>query len=219
MFHDIGVLTVVATIVLITYLIIRRVYFGGMGVKSPYRKFIILLKYTAVLLLSVTSLLMVFAFALFDDKTSHPEKLNLPIGGKFHDLPVYLPIPNAYELELKIAQIVYGFRDDTFATVYFVQNPEKFWNGVKSNHLEKMRNASPFYEHMICGLGGDSLLSHWVISFEHVARFYELCEVVMSDNVQINTIDFDADENNSTLSVSRIGKSNFFMIAFCFRCL
>ena len=206
MFFWIGVLVVSVAILYLSFRLLRLVHLS-----SRKRHYIVwFVSMTAaifiVTLIAGISFLMVSVFAMASN----------PYAEKSPGFPLHLPLV-FNGLNKRIADLDYGFTDLVSARVYKVQHPEWLIESLEKSPHEQRVSSSLFYEKMLCGAGGD-LVMHWSVSAEHLQDYFTFCDMVFSKDIEIIEIVFPINDYGSSLSVSRFGKTEFFIITACERC-
>lgn len=224
MFFWIGVLVVSVAILYLSFRLLRLVHLS-----SRKRHYIVwFVSMTAaifiVTLIAGISFLMVSVFAMASNPYAEKSPgfpLHLPLvsfdATDVQDLAQEYPGIVFNGLNKRIADLDYGFTDLVSARVYKVQHPEWLIESLEKSPHEQRVSSSLFYEKMLCGAGGD-LVMHWSVSAEHLQDYFTFCDMVFSKDIEIIEIVFPINDYGSSLSVSRFGKTEFFIITACERC-
>jgi hypothetical protein len=116
----------------------------------------------------------------------------------------------------KLASLEYGFHDVPTVQVFQAPDPDQLIGILNESPHNKRIENSLWEEKLLCGSRGER--QSWSINSKSLKEFHQFCAEAFSNEAYLTTLEFMNPNNNSSLSISRLGETSFFTVRHCFRC-
>ena len=226
MFTWIGIITTSVAIIALFYCFLKTSWQRMHPWPVIGRLIVLAIATTAISLITIVAAAFVFlAFAIAtitsdDSETYISDTQKLPIYS-LDNSPDRLieddwPDIEAAGIGIKLASLAYGFQDVSSVQVFKAPDPDQLIDKLNGSPHNKRIKDNLYNGKLLCGSRGQR--ESWSINSKNLQDFHNFCADVFSDDAYLTELEFMNPNNNSSLSISRLGETSFFIVAHCFRC-
>ena len=224
MFTWIGIITTSVAIIALFYRFLKSSWQRMHPWPVIGRLIVLAIATTAISLITIVAAAFVFVAIAFstmgDQETYVSDTQKLPITSLVNSPHRFIeddwPDIEAAGIGTKLASLEYGFQDRATVQVFKAPDPDQLISVLnESPHNKRIENYL-YDEKLLCGSRGER--QSWSINSISLKEFHQFCADVFSDDAYLTELEFMNPNNNSSLSISRLGETGFFTVRHCFRC-